>query len=81
MRLPTSNKNVILRSLKPEDALPLYSWTNNPEIAKFFIFTRIPTSLERSRKFVESQLNGDPNNIHLVIEETETGGFVGLVSL
>jgi len=81
MRLPTSNENIVLRSLKAEDALSLHSWTDNPEIARFFVFTRVPSSLERSRRFLESQLNGDPNNIHLAIEETETGDFVGLVSL
>ncbi len=81
MRLPTSNENIVLRSLKAEDAVSLHSWTDNPEIAKFFVFTRVPSSIEKSRKFLESQLNGDPNNIHLAIEETGTGDFVGLVSL
>ena len=81
MRLPTSNDNIVLRSLKADDAVSLHSWTDNPEIAKFFVFTRVPSSLEKSRRFLESQLNGDANNIHLAIEEIGTGDFVGLVSL
>lgn len=81
MRLPTINEKIILRNLKANDVNNLYAWTNNTEIAKYFRFTRVPFSREKSREFLQSQLNGDPNNIHLAIEEIEAKEFVGLVSL
>jgi len=81
MLLKTGKPEIILRQLEPEDIYNLYSWTNKPEIASFFVFSRLPGSIEKTKKFLNSQLEGDPNNIHLVIEKLEPKEFIGVISL
>lgn len=69
----------ILRGLKPSDAEHMLEFVRDPEIAKHFLYTRYPTSLENFENFIRESW-GNRAAVHFAIE-SEDGEYAGTVSL
>ena len=54
MLLKTRIEDLFLRELRMDDLEGFYSWQSNPEIAKYYAFTRVPRTLEETRRALAS---------------------------
>jgi diamine N-acetyltransferase len=85
MQLKTSVENLFLRDLRMEDLEGFYSWQNDPEIAANFAFTRLPRTLEETRRTLAGIVDGNRrDSVHLAVVQcpgTPGEEFVGVTSL
>jgi len=85
MLLKTRIEELFLRELRMDDLDGFYSWQSNPEITKYYAFTRVPRTLEETRKTLASIVEGTSrDSVHLaIVKDASTSGeeFVGVASL
>ena len=85
MLLKTRIEDLFLRELRMDDLEGFYSWQRDPEIAKYYAFTRLPRTLEEARRTLASIVEGtNRDSIHLaVVKEAFTPDeeFIGVTSL
>ncbi len=86
MLLSTTIKNLFLRELCMDDLEGFYAWQNDPEIAANFAFTRLPRTLEETRKILTAIVEGHVrDSVHLAVVlrsgEAPSEEFLGVASL
>jgi diamine N-acetyltransferase len=85
MLLKTRIEDLFLRELRMDDLEGFYSWQSNPEITKYYAFTRVPRTLEETRRALASIVEGTSrDSVHLaIVKDACSPGeeFVGVTSL
>lgn len=83
--LKTRIENLFLRELRMDDLDGFYSWQSDPEITKYYAFTRLPQTIEKARGTLETIVEGtNRDSVHLaVVKEAFSPDeeFIGVASL
>jgi len=83
--LKTGVEGLFLRELRMDDLDGFYSWQNDPEIAKYYAFTRLPRTREEARGALESIVaGGRGDSVHLAVARNAHAPddqFLGVMSL